>query len=65
MYTYTYAYCTYTYTYTCQVALAPPDAVLGGDWVEYTHEVDGRKYFYNTATGQTSWRRPQEGSSSS
>ena len=27
-------------------------------------DADGTKYFYNSVTGQTSWERPQEGSSS-
>jgi pre-mRNA-processing factor 40 len=35
----------------------PPQASL---WAEAENKADGKKYYYNATTGQTTWEKPDE-----
>ncbi len=39
-------------------APAAGDAPVASDWQEVVHEETGQTYYYNSATGETSWEKP-------
>ncbi|VDP79525.1 unnamed protein product [Echinostoma caproni] len=56
---FTHPYAPMAYIPTGVPAAIPTASAAAGGWVEHTSH-DGRKYYYNTLTQQTTWEKPPE-----